>query len=627
MSYLPQLKFAQWSKPGAPQPVLNGSFLAKTAGATSFNASVPLLDDENNPITVPLIAQMTKLSTGYMMSCYLPNGMDGPGGLSATGVVPAISLAGTSLETIPDLLEDFDDQDPIAVSIAPAYLNMLMEVFGGTRATGGFKFILGQEGTAAWEIVRMEEGVEKKFIEHNGTQIFFYEDGVTPIGLGDLVSSVLFKVSETDTTPGYSFYKSEAGDGITIERVSPGGDEKLKFSLDVGATPAEIAQALSGISPNVTAANLSEVMGGGKTNLHSHDSDNIMPLEVGEPLVAGDVVFVQGLEKVELNPDQDATIAEDFPDTNFGSAPTLGVNVNNSTNTVNHSLIHFDLDGLPASVTKALLRLKLSSDSNMFAKDRTIVAYPLTGDFVGSEVTWTGAPGYRVDMEGRMLYDIDNLYRSNDYAAIDITQIYNEDWSDANDGLRLRLSSEDKTNGYYLSFHSAEASVGNRPVLQLFYKGDNFGKVFKPTNAKQAACAVGILLVDASEGTAQVATGGIVSGFTDLEPFKPYKANTSGGIEPTEEIAEAQFIALSDTTIKILSKTRKYSSDVLGINRTTDYLDQVYVDVPGGVLIEGLEPNASTSSVDYDTEGLIISIPNDTVASAIVGSENYEINS
>jgi len=105
----------------------------------------------------------------------------------------------------------------------------------GIVATGGASVIIGTDALGTVTIKRSTGvGTSQGFLrwDSSSTKAEFSNDGAVWTAFDDTVSSVLVKISATDTTPGYLGVKLVGGDGITLTTTSGGGDERLEISTD-----------------------------------------------------------------------------------------------------------------------------------------------------------------------------------------------------------------------------------------------------------------------------------------------------------------------------------------------------------------------------------------------------------
>jgi hypothetical protein len=152
-------------------------------------------------------------------------------GLTANNVIRGIDpgsidyIAGDT-----SFADSHDAQEPIFCNI-PAFVPELMRsVLQGLIASGGSDFIIGIDEVGTITISRSSGvGTSLGFIRWNSstTKVEFSNDGSIWTAIDDTVSSVLFKISATDTTPGYALAKLIAGTSVTITQTGTGGNETL----------------------------------------------------------------------------------------------------------------------------------------------------------------------------------------------------------------------------------------------------------------------------------------------------------------------------------------------------------------------------------------------------------------
>lgn len=232
-----ELKIAQWSTPTNPRPTLARGI---DSDDTTIYFTVAPLDRSDAVVTAPILAGCKVLSgtkAGYIEGIYLPNGADGASGLSATGAIRGVRLDGIDYTTGDSTLAvDHNAGDPIFFLDATVFQQLLVKALQGDVATGGIGITFGTEGGDGTETITVYRstgaGTKKGFLRWltGDAKVQFSNDGTTWTSIDDTVSSVLFKVSSNDTTPGYAEDKIVAGDNVTITTLNDGANETLQIA-------------------------------------------------------------------------------------------------------------------------------------------------------------------------------------------------------------------------------------------------------------------------------------------------------------------------------------------------------------------------------------------------------------
>lgn len=195
--------------------------------------------------------------------------------------------------TIPDNTSGSDKTFEICCSIPAA--NMIAATINETASNIG-ELIVQEEGTGLdnkllLATVTVEDGftqvTQAKITDHRLRVAF----KAVPKGLtatvseinlaldGILASSFDLNILENTTVTKEEFNRTLTGVEVTaaelnlLHEVAGLTKAYLQKLANIDATADEIDQALDGISPDVSAANLNILMGGGFTNLHKHASD------------------------------------------------------------------------------------------------------------------------------------------------------------------------------------------------------------------------------------------------------------------------------------------------------------------------------------------------------------------
>lgn len=479
-------------------------------------------------------------------------------------------------------------------------------------------------------------------IRNNAGVMELRDKNTATVTLADLAAAAgadqKVKVSIDDATSGLVEDKFVAGTNTTVTTNNPGGNETFQYNAagtlasivtDVTATSAEINQALEGINGTVDATALNIVTGGAASNAdseHTHSGLATISATAGEDLALGDPVYVKGLTVASVAPDKDNYVDSSNPATVYNGT-TLDVQIT-AGGTIIRSLIHFDISAYPASVHKAFLRIVSTNQTNINAADRAIKVFDLNGSFDEAAVTWNIQPG--INAESAVApYDTRHQYPAGGGCVIDITDIYNDNWSVDNYGLSIRWDDESLPAATY-RFPPGSRTNGTaayRPTLILIYEDSDYLKAFKPSSNAQAAGVKGIVTTAATTGnTAVIALDGVVKGLAGLTPHQLLKANNAGSLVAATNALDAQFQALSATELKILDKRKEYASDILGISATIYDQDKSIVQIPGGLISDNATATAASSSVEINPLGYAISTPTDNgITSRSVGISAIDI--
>jgi len=129
-----------------------------------------------------------------------------------------------------DFADSHNSQEPIFCNI-PAFIpELLRSVLQGLIASGGSDFIIGTDEAGTVTVSRSTGvGTKVGFMRWDATtsKAQYSNDGSAWTSIDDVVSSVLFKISATDTTSAYALTKLIGGTGITITQTDTGGNETL----------------------------------------------------------------------------------------------------------------------------------------------------------------------------------------------------------------------------------------------------------------------------------------------------------------------------------------------------------------------------------------------------------------
>lgn len=637
---LPTLAIFQWQSENDPNPSIQAPLTADASDNVVYFSSAPL-DKDGNVITDPFLIGVRNQDS-LVEGIYCPNGADGDSGLSATGCIRGIRFHGLDYTTSggANYIFQADEGSPVFCHVSAVYHLIMQGVVQGSIATGGTGLIIGDGTNTNATISHKDAAGTKGFLRKNPTtgKAEYSNDGAVWNAIDNVVAGSLVVVSADDTTPSNLEAKlvDDPNGSLTWATLNPGGNETRQPTVngllgdmisDVTATAAEINNTIDGTT--ATAANLNTLTGGAASSadgLHTHSGLATISVIAGEDLVVGDPVFLKGLAVASVAPDKDNYIDSSNATTVYNGT-TLEVDIT-AGGTIKRSLIHFDISAYPAEVTKAFLRLVSTNQTNINAVDHAVKVFDLNGDFDEATVTWNTQPG--VNAESAVApYDTRHQYPAGAGVVIDITDIYNDNWSVANHGLSIRWDDESLPAGSYRITPGSRThgTAAYRPTLILIYEDSDYLKAFKPSSNAEAAGVKGVVTTAATSGnTAVIALDGVIKGLAGLTPHQLLKADNTGSLVAATNALDAQFQALSATELKILDKRKEYASDILSITATIYDQDKSIVEIPGGLISDNATATAASASVEINPLGYAISTPtNNGITSRSVGISAVDI--
>jgi hypothetical protein len=152
-----------------------------------------------------------------------------------------------------------------------------------------------------------------------------------------------------------------------------------------------------------------------------------------------------------LNPSDDAYVSS----TSTTSVYNSDILVVENNASIRYSYIRFSNIPSFSNLNKAILRIYCSSTSQ---SNNTVSLYLANGSWSESSITWSNQPGYDINFNSSFV-----LTSSGQYFEIDIKNFVNEWMSSENNGLVIRVGSEQ------VVFNSSENSI-NKPELYLEYQ-------------------------------------------------------------------------------------------------------------------------------------------------------------
>lgn len=233
------LTYFQWSRKGAPAPTLDAPI---DDDDTTLHFSAPALDEAGAVITEGFLMGIRK-SNGWVETCYVAAGKLSADGYSATDVVRGVDPAGIDYTTGAAGFADSHEQgEPIFCSIPAQIPSLLVDAMQGVIATGGANFLIGTDAAGTVTVKRSTgAGTSVGFLRWYTTtsQAQYSNDGTSWINFDDSIASALAKVSANDTTAGYLNGKLVAGTGVTFTENNDGGNETLSINATAGNTVVE----------------------------------------------------------------------------------------------------------------------------------------------------------------------------------------------------------------------------------------------------------------------------------------------------------------------------------------------------------------------------------------------------
>jgi len=310
---VPQLQLFLWGTPSAPNPTLTSPLEDSATAQTATFSSAPL-DSAGAKLTGDFLFAVRN-KAGFTEVCYIPAAGMSADGLTATGVIRGINTGGGSIDYTAtggdDYRAEHEQGSAVFCPASSTHNNIIMDWIQGTgsMASGGTTLTLGDETDTDVTIEAALTSTVGFLRKDAGTgKAQYSNDGAAWVNIDSVSASNLIEVSAADTTPGYLDTKITVdADTMAKTITSPGGDERLELSAsggladmidDVTATATEVDQALSGISANVTQANLDTLTAGAASNadaLHTH-SDTAISFTAGESITEDDAVCLLPIE-------------------------------------------------------------------------------------------------------------------------------------------------------------------------------------------------------------------------------------------------------------------------------------------------------------------------------------------
>lgn len=295
---IPNLTFFQWSRPDAPNPRLAAPI--DNDDTTLTFTSAP--QDYLGAVITGNFLMGVKNSDSFTELIYVPSGGMSADGLTASNVIRGIRITGLDFTTGDSSFAAAHEQDsPVFCAVSAVYESIIQACLqGGTVATGGLNFVIGN-GAAGTVTILRDNGTQLGFVRHNGTKVQFSNDGTVWTNFDSVAASNLVAATAADTTPGYLNDKLVVNaNTMTKTTLNGGGNEQIQLNArgtlanivsDVTATVSEVNK-LAGTSANVTAVNLNTLTAGPSSNgdaFHSHQNPTTSFVAL-EAVTAGNAV-------------------------------------------------------------------------------------------------------------------------------------------------------------------------------------------------------------------------------------------------------------------------------------------------------------------------------------------------
>jgi len=232
-----ELYIGQWSNPDAPAPKLASPI---DTDDTILSVTAPLKNSAGTVVTGGFLMGIKK-TNGWTETIWVPAGAVSVDGLTiGTSLIPVVRgvkpngydfTVGSS-----DFADSHDADEPVFCNIPAIIPELIRSVLQGLIASGGSDFIIGVDAAGTVTVKRStgtgtSVGFMRWYTTTGKTQ--YSNNGTDWVNIDDTVASVLFKVSATDTTPGYALTKIVAGSNITITQTGTGGNETLVISTSL----------------------------------------------------------------------------------------------------------------------------------------------------------------------------------------------------------------------------------------------------------------------------------------------------------------------------------------------------------------------------------------------------------
>lgn len=180
------LKVFQWSTDDNPNPRLSQPI---TSTDTTLYFTAPPYDANGTTIIRGNTIIGIKRSDGYVESVWCPNNSIAADGLSATGVVRGVRLAGIDYTTAGTALAvDHDQDSSVFCNVSPVEFNMAFNALNGTIASGGNNWKIGDGTDSDITVYAYNADANKPFWRYDAAtnQWIFSNDGSssTPFGTG-----------------------------------------------------------------------------------------------------------------------------------------------------------------------------------------------------------------------------------------------------------------------------------------------------------------------------------------------------------------------------------------------------------------------------------------------------------
>lgn len=284
MAYTPSTQFpaniniGQWQTPDAPKPRLANPI---TSTDTTINVTAPFKDKDGVVITGNFLFGI-KNREGYVETIYAPAASVSADGLTITGAVRGVRLAGYDYTTgDADLAADHQADSPVYANISALLFQMMIGAMTGAIASGGLNWKIGDGTDGNVTVTAYNADASKPFFQYNAStnQWVYSNDGVssTPFGTGAgvtggdgiTVTAGDIDIDLTDTTV---FKQTSAGaaDAGKVPRLDANGLLDASFIDDADVSVS--ALGVTGVA-NAAITNQDVLQYDGTTRLARADAD------------------------------------------------------------------------------------------------------------------------------------------------------------------------------------------------------------------------------------------------------------------------------------------------------------------------------------------------------------------
>lgn len=318
VSIVKTLKVFNWSRPTAVNPRLAAPI---SATATTITLTNPPLDETDAVVSVDFLMGIKNASTGYVETVFVPASGISVAGTTFTSCVRGIDVSGLDYNTGNAALASAHGQDSVVFCVIhPFNHNQWQAALQGTIASGGNNWKIGDGTDSDIKVIGYNDHADKPFWMYDKatSQWVYSNDGTssTPFGTGAGITgstgitvaagAISVDLTDTDAFKATTAGAADAGKGALFNAAGV-------VDLDIVENGNLISQATTGISANVTGANLNTLTGTGNAEaLHTHTVINSGLTSIAMGSVPGTTVIAHGLgiipKAVRVNAIVNATI-------------------------------------------------------------------------------------------------------------------------------------------------------------------------------------------------------------------------------------------------------------------------------------------------------------------------------